>query len=94
MSIGNKLSMVMLTAALGGLIVPAFAQDHNGTRGTPDQGMTMDHMGRGMMRGGMMSRGMMAGGCAEMMHSMNNSGDGRPNSQWQKHQSPNPDSGG
>lgn len=95
MSIGNKLSMVFLAAALGGLIVPALAQDPNGKQGTPDQGMSTDHMGLGMMRGGggMMSRGMMAGGCTEMMQSMNN-GDGRPNSQWRKHPSPNRDSGG
>jgi hypothetical protein len=86
MSIGNKLSIVVLTAALGGLIVPAFAQnDSGGKQGAPDQGMSMGHMGQGMMHGGMMSRGMMGGGCTGMMRSMNNGGDGRPNSQWQKH---------
>lgn len=89
MSVGNKLSIVILAAALGGLIVPAFAQDHSGTQGIPDKGMSMGHMGRGMMGGGMM-----AGGCAGMMQSMNNGGDGRPNSQWQKPSSPNPDHGG
>jgi hypothetical protein len=41
----------------------------------------MDH---GMMSGRMMSGGMMGSGCAGMMQSMN-SGDGRPNSQWQTH---------
>ena len=85
MSIGNKLNIVALVAALGGLIVPAFAQnDPGGAQGAPDHGISMGHMGRGMMRGGMMSRGMMGGGCSEMMQSMNH-GDRRPNSQWQKH---------
>jgi hypothetical protein len=50
-------------------------------------------MGRGMMGGGMMSRGMMAG-CSEMMQSMNNGDDGRPNSQWQTHPPHNPQNGG
>jgi hypothetical protein len=46
-----------------------------------------------MMGGGMMSGGMM-GDCMEMMQSMNNGGDGRSNSQWQKHRPSNPDNGG
>jgi hypothetical protein len=87
MTIRYALSIAALTAALGGLIIPAFAQSDSGaTRSIPDdQEMRMGHMGHGMMRGGMMSRGMMSGGCAEMMQSMNNGADGRPNSQWQKH---------
>jgi hypothetical protein len=95
MSLGSKLSIVALAAALGGLIVPAIAQNNPGSmQGPPDQGMSMGHMGQGMMRGGMMSRGMMGGGCAEMMQSMNNGGDGRPNSQWQKPSPGSPDNGG
>jgi hypothetical protein len=94
MNIGNKLSIVALAAALGGLIVPAFAQNDSGSpQGAPDQGMSMGHSGQGMMRGGMMSHGMMGGGCSEMMQSMNNGGNGRPNSQWQKHPAA-PDNGG
>lgn len=91
MSIGHKLSIAVLAAALGGLIVPAFAQ--NSTADSRDQGMSMGRMGRGMMGGGMMSRGMMAG-CSEMMQSMNNGDDGRPNSQWQKRPPRNPQNGG
>jgi len=95
MSIGNKLSIVILAAALGGLIAPAFAQnDSGGTQSGSDQGTSMGHMGHGMMRGGMMSHGMMAGGCSEMMQSMNNGGDARPNSQWQRHPPSSPDNGG
>jgi hypothetical protein len=95
MSIGNKLSIVVLAAALGGLIVPALAQNDSGdTRSEPDQGKSMGHMGQGMMRDGMMSRGMMGSGCSEMMQSMNSGGDRRPNSQWQKHPHGNPDNGG
>lgn len=86
MSFGSKLSIVALAAALGGLIVPAFAQNGSGgTQSMPDHGMGMGHMGQGMMNGGMMSHGMMGGGCSEMMQSMNNGGDGHPNSQWQGH---------
>ncbi len=86
MSIAQKLSIAILAAGLGGLIVPAFAQ--NGTAGSGNQGMSMGHMGRGMMSGGMMA------GCSEMMQSMNNSDDGRPNSQWQKHPPHNSQNGG
>jgi hypothetical protein len=86
MRIGPKLTIAALSAALGGLIIPALAQNDAGnTQSMPDHGMSMGHKGQGMMRGGMMSRGMMAGGCSEMMQSMNNGGGGRPNSQWQKH---------
>ena len=91
MSIGHKLGIAILAAGLGGLIVPAFAQ--NGTAGSGNQGMSMGHMSRDMMSGGMMSRGMMAG-CSGMMQSMNNSDDGRPNSQWQKHRPSNPQNDG
>ena len=90
MSIGNKLGVVALAAALGGLIVPAIAENApGGMQNGPDQGMSMGQMGGGMMgggmmSGGMMSPGMMARGCSEMMQSMNNGADGRPNSQWQK----------
>jgi hypothetical protein len=45
-------------------------------------------MGYGMMSGGMMSGNDM-GGCMSMMRSMN-SGDGRPNSQWQTHRRAEP----
>lgn len=85
MSIGNNLSVVALAAALGSLIIPAFAQNgSDDMQSGPEQGMRTHHMGQGMMGGRMMSRGRMVGGCSEMMRSMNNGG-GRPNSQWQKH---------
>ena len=94
MNIGNKLTIVALAAALGGLILPAFAQTGSGsTQSATDQEMSRGHLGQGMMRGGMMSRGMMAGGCSEMMQSMNDP-DGRPNSQWQKHSRDGSDNGG
>jgi hypothetical protein len=83
MTVGNKLAIAVVAAALGALMAPAFAQ--NGSSGTqirPDQGMSTRHMSHGMMGGGMMSGGMMAG-CSEMMQSMNNGSNGRPNSQWQ-----------
>jgi hypothetical protein len=90
MNFGKKLSIFALAAALGSLIVPAFAQNGScGSQAAPDQGMSMGYMGQDMMRGGMMSRSMMDGGCSEMMQSTNNGG-GRPNSRWQKH----PDNGG
>ena len=91
MTVRNKLTIAVLAAALGGLIVPAFAQ--NSTAGIGDQGTSMGHMGRDMMGGGMMSGNMMSG-CADMMQSMNNGGDGRPNSQWQKHPPQSPNNGG
>jgi len=90
MSIGHKLSIALLAAALGGLIVPAFAQ--NDSTGSWNQSMSMGHRGRGMMGSGMMSRGMMAG-CSKMMQS-NNGDDGRPNSQWQKQPPRNLENGG
>jgi hypothetical protein len=90
MRVGSKLGIAVLAAALGGLIVPALAQ--NGMQSAPDHGMSMGQMGQGMMRGGVMSGGMMAG-CSGMMQSMNNGDDGRPNSQWQQRSSPNPDQG-
>jgi hypothetical protein len=93
MSFGNTLRIAALTAALGGLILPAFAQNGSGgMQRAPDQGMHMGQMGQRMMNGRMMSRGMM-GGCSEMMQSMNNS-EGRPNNQWQKHSPDRSDTGG
>lgn len=91
MTVASKLTIAAFAAALGALIVPAFAQ--NDTQARPDHGMSMGHMGQGMMGGGMMSGRMMAG-CADMMQSMNNGGDGRPNSQWQKRPPQTPDNGG
>ena len=91
MTVANKLTIAAFAAALGALIAPAFAQ--NDTQARPDHGMSMGHMGQGMMGGGMMSGRMMAG-CADMMQSMNNGGNGRPNSQWQKHPPQTPDNGG
>jgi hypothetical protein len=89
MTVANKLTIAVLVAAFGGLIVPAFAQNGlSDMQSRHDHGMSMGHMGRGMMGGGMMS------GCADMMESMNNGGDGRPNSQWQKHPPQTQDNGG
>ena len=94
MTMVSKLTITVLAAALGGLVVPALAQNGaSGTQSRPGQPITMGHMGQGMMGGRMMSGRMMAG-CAEMMQSMNNGGNGRPNSQWQKHSSRNPTNGG
>jgi hypothetical protein len=90
MSIGSKMGVAALIAALDGLIVPAFAQnDSHEVQSRPNHGVSMDGMSHGMMRGGMM-----AGGCSAMMQSMNNDGDGRPNSKWQKHPPRNPGNGG
>jgi hypothetical protein len=76
-----------LAALFGGLIVPALAETSGATPTMPGQDLGTGRMGHGMS-GGMMSDGMMSGGdmsgCMGMMRSMNN-GDGRPNSQWQKH---------
>jgi hypothetical protein len=94
MTVANKLTIAALAAALGALVAPAFAQnDSSDMQSRHDRGTSMGHMGQGMMGGGMMSGGMMAG-CAEMMQSMNNGGDGRPNSQWQKRTPKTPDNGG
>lgn len=94
MTMASKLTITVLAAALGGLIVPALAQSgSSGMQSRPDHGMSMGHMGQGMMGDGMMSGRMMAG-CAQMMQSMNNGGNGRPNGQWQKHSSRNPTNGG
>lgn len=96
MTVASKLTIAAFAAALGALIAPAFAQ--NDTQARPDRGMSTDHMGQGMMGRGMMGGGMMSGGrmagCADMMQSMNNGGNGRPNSQWQKHPPQTPDNGG
>lgn len=88
MSIRQTLTIAALAAGLGGLIVPALAQNPDGMGTMPDQGMGQvtegGRTGHGMMGGGMMRGGMMSGGCGGMMQSMNG-GDGRPNSQWQTH---------
>jgi hypothetical protein len=85
MRIQNILAAAVLTAAIGGLIVPAFAQMQGPAPSPRSDGMDQmqdgARMGHGMMSQGGMSRGMMSGGCAGMMQSMNG-GDGRPNSQW------------
>lgn len=89
MTVANKLTIAAFAAALGALIAPALAQKGSSDmQSRHDRGMSMGHMGQGMMRGGMMS------GCADMMQSMNNGGDGRPNSQWQKRPPQTPDNGG
>jgi hypothetical protein len=89
MTVANKLTIAAFAAALGALIAPAFAQNGSSDmQSRHDRGMSMGHMGQGMMGGGMMS------GCADMMQSMNNGGDGRPNSQWQKRPPQTPDNGG
>ena len=93
MTIRNTLAVTFVAAALGALVVPAFAQQgSNGMPSRPDHGMSMGHMGQGMM-GGMMSGGMMTG-CSEMMQSMNNGGNGTPNSQWQRQPRRNTENGG
>ncbi len=79
MTVAKKLTIAAFAAALGVLVAPAFAQnDSSDMQSRHGRGMNMGHMGQGMMGGGMMS------GCAGMMQSMNNGGNGRPNSQWQK----------
>jgi hypothetical protein len=81
----KKLTIAAFAAALGALGAPAFAQnDSSNMQSRHGRGMSMGQMGQGMMGGGMIS------GCAGMMQSMNNGGNGRPNSQWQKR----PDDGG
>ena len=81
----NKFNVAAIAAVLGALIASAFAQNGASSMQSPsNDGMTMGYMGEGMMPGdGTMSVSMMAG-CTGMMQSMN-SGDGRPNSQWQTH---------
>lgn len=82
MRIRHALAIAGFAAGIGGLVLPALAQ-------TPDDGKTVpgQSMG-GMGDGGQMSRGMMggmmSGSCSGMMQSMAG-GDGRPNSQWQRH---------
>jgi hypothetical protein len=88
MTVANKLTIAILAAAFGGLIVPAFAQNGSSDmQSRHDHGMSMGHMGPGMMGGGM------SFGCADMMQPVNG-GSGRPNSQWQKHPPRNPDNRG
>jgi hypothetical protein len=94
MTVATKLTIAALAAALGALVTPAFAQNgSNDMQSRHERGMSMGHMGQGMMGVRMMSGGMMAG-CADMMQSMTNGGDGRPNSQWQKRPPQTPDNGG
>ena len=83
MSIRHTLIGATLAAVLGGLLVPALAEAPGGSQTMPGKARGMGRMGNGMMAGGMMSGNDM-GGCISMMRSTN-SGDGRPNSQWQKH---------
>jgi hypothetical protein len=71
-----------MAAALGALIVPALAEAPVGSQTMPDHAMGMGRNGD-RLSGGMMSGDDM-GSCMSMMQSMN-SGDGRPNSQWQTH---------
>lgn len=89
MSVGKKLAAAALAAVLGALIAPAFAQNGSSdTQGrSSDRGLSMGHMGGGMMGQGMMAQ------CAEMMRFMNNGGDGRPNSQWRQHPPQSPGNG-
>ena len=90
MRTGETLRIAAFALALAGLVIPAFAQEQDQSPRMPEQGMRMGQMGQGMMGGGMMG-GMMSDGmrhgCSEMMRSMNNGRDGRPNSQWQAHPS-------
>ena len=89
MTARNKLTIAVVAAALGALMAPALAQNGSSTMPSPsDHGMSTGHMGRDMMGGGMM------GGCAEMMQSMNNGGNGTPNSQWQRQPRRNTENGG
>ena len=91
MTVGNKVTIAVLAAAFAALMAPAFAQNgSSGIPNQPDHGMSMGHVDRGMKGGGMMSGSMMAS-CADMMQSMNNGGNGRPNSQWQKQRRPESD---
>ena len=83
MSIRHTLIGATLAAVLGGLLVPALAEAPGGSQTMPGKARGMGRMGNGMMAGGMMSGNDM-GGCISMMRSTN-SGDGQPNSQWQKH---------
>ncbi len=88
MRVQDKLSAAALAVLLGGMIVPAFAQNSGDTRRPPAQGMGQmegpNRMDQGMTPDSGMSRR-----CAGMMQSMNG-GTGRPNSQWHAH----PPSGG
>lgn len=86
MCIRQVLTIATLVAAIGGLIVPAFAEGQNGAERAPDNRMNMGMggAGGGMMHHGMMRDGMMSGGCGGMMQSMKG-GDGRPNRQWLSH---------
>jgi hypothetical protein len=78
----HTLIAAALAAVLGALMVPALAEAPGEWQTMPDDAMGMGPMGH-RSSGGMMA-GADMGGCMSMMQSMN-SGDGRPNSQWQTH---------
>jgi len=78
----HTLIAAALAVVLGALIVPALADAPGGSQTMPGHAMGMGRMGH-RLSGGMMSGDDM-GGCMSMMQSMN-SGEGRPNSQWQMH---------
>jgi hypothetical protein len=78
----HTLIAAALAAVLGALIVPALAEAPGGSQTMPAHAMGTGRVGH-RMSDGMMSGGDMTG-CMSMMQSMN-SGDGRPNSQWQTH---------
>jgi hypothetical protein len=103
MSLRSTLSVAAVALGIGSLALPALAQNHGGMQ-MPDQGRGMGMMmGQGMMGHGMMDGGMMSpdtmsrmpdmsrmmSSCSEMMQSMSNGADGRPNSQWQHHPNDN-----
>jgi hypothetical protein len=79
----HTLIAAALAAVLGALIVPALAEAPGGSQTMPGHAMGTGRVGH-RMSGGMMSGDDMTG-CMSMMQSMMNSGDGPPNSQWQKH---------
>ena len=85
----HTLIAAAVAAVLGGLVVPARAEPPGGSQMMPNRDMGMGHREQGMSGGGMMSSGgmmsgEMMGGCMGMMQSTDH-GNGRPNSQWQKH---------
>lgn len=79
MRVQDKLSAAALAVLLGGMIVPAFAQNSGDTRRPPDQGM--GQMEGPNQHGSRHDDSGMSRSCAGMMQSMNG-GTGRPNSQW------------
>lgn len=67
-------TIAALAALLGGMTLPALAQNPGGSETMPGYGMSRmmngGHTGRDMTGGSMMG-GMMSGGCGGMMQSMN-----------------------